>query len=39
MPKVHYELEQIGRPDPQNPQKSTKEKSEKNHNSFIFTLV
>lgn len=30
MPKVHYELEQVGRPDPQNLQKGKKENSEKN---------
>jgi len=30
MPKVHYELEQVGGPDPQNLQKGKKEKSEKN---------
>jgi hypothetical protein len=30
MPKVNYELEQVGAPDSQNLQKGKKEKSEKN---------
>jgi hypothetical protein len=30
MPKVNYELEQVGEPDSQNLQKAKKEKSEKN---------